>query len=145
MASITRHPFKVTFPAASIFGHPFTFKRGITDKGYVDLAEFVAHAIEIGRDGDDITIDLHVVVEYGLNLAEVASTLRNRVQYEVERLTGAYKNLTRGIVALVLMIAEAFVTATAAVVFTAYVAAAAGIATERSVPDVQPGAEDERS
>jgi uncharacterized alkaline shock family protein YloU len=29
-----------------------------------------------------------VVVEYGLNLAEVASTLRNRVRYEVERLTG---------------------------------------------------------
>ncbi len=49
MASITRHPFKVTFPAASIFGHPFTFKRGVTDKGYVDLAEFVAHAIEIER------------------------------------------------------------------------------------------------
>ena len=33
-------------------------------------------------------IDLRVVVEYGLNLAEVASTLRNRVTYEVERLTG---------------------------------------------------------
>ena len=49
MASIARHPFKVTFPAASIFGHPFTFKRGLTDKGYVDLAEFVAHAIEIER------------------------------------------------------------------------------------------------
>jgi methionine synthase II (cobalamin-independent) len=49
MASITRHPFKVTFPAASIFGHPFTFKRGLTDKGYADLAAFVAHAIEIER------------------------------------------------------------------------------------------------
>jgi 5-methyltetrahydropteroyltriglutamate--homocysteine methyltransferase len=49
MASITRHPFKVTFPAASIFGHPFTFKRGITDRGYADLDEFVAHAIEIER------------------------------------------------------------------------------------------------
>jgi 5-methyltetrahydropteroyltriglutamate--homocysteine methyltransferase len=49
MTSITRHPFKVTFPAASIFGHPFTFKRGLTDKGYADLAEFVAHAIEIER------------------------------------------------------------------------------------------------
>src|SRR6187551_3376644 len=24
MSSITRHPFKVTFPAASLFGHPFT-------------------------------------------------------------------------------------------------------------------------
>jgi 5-methyltetrahydropteroyltriglutamate--homocysteine methyltransferase len=49
MASITRHPFKVTFPAASIFGHPFSFKSGLTDKGYVDLAEFVGHAIEIER------------------------------------------------------------------------------------------------
>ena len=45
-------------------------------------------AIEIGREGDDVRVDLHVVVEYGLNLAEVASTLRNRVAYEVERLTG---------------------------------------------------------
>jgi len=44
--------------------------------------------IEIGRDGDAVAIDLHVVVEYGLNLAEVASTIRNRVSYEVERLTG---------------------------------------------------------
>ena len=35
-----------------------------------------------------MTVDLHVVVEYGLNLAEVASTIRNRVAYEVERLTG---------------------------------------------------------
>ena len=44
--------------------------------------------IEIGRDGGEVTVDLHVVVEYGLNLAEVASTIRNRVSYEVERLAG---------------------------------------------------------
>jgi uncharacterized alkaline shock family protein YloU len=46
--------------------------------------------IEIGRDGEAVTIDVRVVVEYGLNLAEVASTLRNRVTYEVERLTGLH-------------------------------------------------------
>ena len=39
-------------------------------------------------EGEGVTIDLHVVVEYGLNLAEVASTVRNRVAYEVGRLTG---------------------------------------------------------
>lgn len=39
------------------------------------------------RDGG-LEIDLHVVVEYGLNLAEVASTVRSRVGYEVERQTG---------------------------------------------------------
>ena len=49
MASITGHPFKVTFPAASIFGHPFSYKRGLTDQGYADLAGFVSHAIEIER------------------------------------------------------------------------------------------------
>jgi uncharacterized alkaline shock family protein YloU len=45
--------------------------------------------ITVGGSADEgVTIELAVIVEYGLNLAEVASTLRNRVQYEVERLTG---------------------------------------------------------
>jgi uncharacterized alkaline shock family protein YloU len=52
------------------------------------LPERPTRGIEIGGDGDGLTIDLHVVVEYGLNLAEVASTVRNRVGYEVARLTG---------------------------------------------------------
>ena len=46
-------------------------------------------AIDVSTaDGGGLRIDLHVVVEYGLNLAEVASGLRNRVAYEVGRLTG---------------------------------------------------------
>ncbi|HZR96181.1 MAG TPA: Asp23/Gls24 family envelope stress response protein [Gaiellaceae bacterium] len=52
------------------------------------LPDRTTRGIEIHRDGDDVSIDLHVVVEYGLNLAEVASTVRNRVAYEVNRLTG---------------------------------------------------------
>ena len=32
-------------------------------------------AIEVARAEDGVRVDLHVVVEYGLNLAEVASTL----------------------------------------------------------------------
>jgi uncharacterized alkaline shock family protein YloU len=35
-----------------------------------------------------VALDLYVVVEYGLNLAEVAATVRSQVAYEVERLTG---------------------------------------------------------
>jgi len=57
--------------------------------------ERITQGIQIARgsadgkgDGDGVTIDLHVIVEYGLNLAEVASTIRNRVSYEVGRLTG---------------------------------------------------------
>ncbi len=46
--------------------------------------------IEVSRDpnGGGITIDLHVVVEHGLKLTEVAATIRSQVGYEVERLTG---------------------------------------------------------
>jgi 5-methyltetrahydropteroyltriglutamate--homocysteine methyltransferase len=39
------YPFKVTFPAASIFGHPLT----TVPDAYASLDEFVDHAIEIER------------------------------------------------------------------------------------------------
>jgi uncharacterized alkaline shock family protein YloU len=58
-------------------------------RGRIARGKARALGIEIGRDRDGgVTVDLHVVVEYGLNLAEVASSVRNRVAYEVERLTG---------------------------------------------------------
>jgi uncharacterized alkaline shock family protein YloU len=43
--------------------------------------------IVVRGSDEGLRIDLHVVVEYGLNLAEVASAVRSRVAYEVERLT----------------------------------------------------------
>jgi uncharacterized alkaline shock family protein YloU len=48
----------------------------------------LTQGIAVSGDGDGLKLDLHVVVEYGLNLAEVAATVRSRVAYEVERLTG---------------------------------------------------------
>ena len=50
--------------------------------------EDATRGVEVKQDPGGVAIALHVVVEYGLNLAEVASTLRNRVAYEVERMTG---------------------------------------------------------
>jgi uncharacterized alkaline shock family protein YloU len=44
--------------------------------------------ITIDGDARGLRIELHVVVEHGLNLAEVASTVRTQVAYEVERLAG---------------------------------------------------------
>ena len=44
--------------------------------------------VEVRGTPNGLELTLHVVVEYGLNLAEVASTIRSRVAYEVERLTG---------------------------------------------------------
>ena len=44
--------------------------------------------VQIVRTPEGLAITLHVVVEHGLNLAEVASTVRSHVAYEVARLTG---------------------------------------------------------
>jgi 5-methyltetrahydropteroyltriglutamate--homocysteine methyltransferase len=49
LAETTDHPFKVTFPAASLFALPFTFKPGVNDHAYRDLDELVDHCVEIER------------------------------------------------------------------------------------------------
>ncbi len=46
LAATATRPFKVTFPAASLFRHPFTFT---PEHAYRDLEELVDHAIEIER------------------------------------------------------------------------------------------------
>ena len=49
---------------------------------------FRRDGISVEGGPDALRVELHVVVEHGLNLAEVASTVRSQVAYEVERLTG---------------------------------------------------------
>jgi len=44
--------------------------------------------VEIESSEQGIELALHVVIAYGLNLAEVAATVRSSVSYEVKRQTG---------------------------------------------------------
>ena len=63
---------------------------GMAGKGLTRLLtrDKLTQGIDVSGTEDGLRVDLHVVVEYGLNLAEVAATIRSRVAYEVERLTG---------------------------------------------------------
>jgi uncharacterized alkaline shock family protein YloU len=47
-----------------------------------------AKGIRVERRDGGVAVDLHVVVEQGLNLTEVGSAVRARVVHEVERHTG---------------------------------------------------------
>ncbi len=47
----------------------------------------LTQGVNVRREPDGLAIDLYVVVEFGLNLAEVAANLRSRVEYQVEKLT----------------------------------------------------------
>lgn len=44
--------------------------------------------IKVRQDGGRVRVDLHIVVEYGLNAAEVAGNVRSQVSYNLERTTG---------------------------------------------------------
>ena len=44
--------------------------------------------IKVGQSADQLRIKLYVIVEYGLNVAEVAGNVRSQVAYNVERMTG---------------------------------------------------------
>jgi uncharacterized alkaline shock family protein YloU len=63
---------------------------GMAAKGLKRLLtrDKLTQGIDVSSGDGGLRIGLHVVVEHGLNLAEVAATVRSRVAYEVTRLTG---------------------------------------------------------
>jgi uncharacterized alkaline shock family protein YloU len=44
--------------------------------------------IKVEQTADQLRIKLYVIVEYGLNVAEVAGNVHSQVAYNVERMTG---------------------------------------------------------
>lgn len=66
---------------------------GLTSKNIVEglaqaLVKDPTHGIEVTYDGQNITIDLYVIIEYGTRIKSVASSVRNAVQYNVEKALG---------------------------------------------------------
>jgi uncharacterized alkaline shock family protein YloU len=49
--------------------------------------ERITQGVSVRREGDGLAIELYVILEFGLNLAEVASNVRTRVVYNVEKMT----------------------------------------------------------
>lgn len=59
---------------------------------YQGVADLLARdrlhqGIRVERRKDQLVIDLYIIVEYGLNIAEVAANVRSQVTYNVERST----------------------------------------------------------
>jgi uncharacterized alkaline shock family protein YloU len=79
---------------AQIVGHTAAESYGVVGMGgrhglgKLLSRDRLTQGISVSSCDDGLVLDLHVVVEYGLNLAEVAAAIRARVSYEVERLTG---------------------------------------------------------
>lgn len=48
----------------------------------------IRKGIDVAQREEGLTVEVRVVVEHGLNLAEVATGVRERVLYELERMVG---------------------------------------------------------
>ncbi len=44
--------------------------------------------IKVEQTGDQLRIKLYIIIEFGLNVAEVAGNVRSQVAYNVEKMTG---------------------------------------------------------
>lgn len=50
--------------------------------------EHLARGVDVALDGDRVTIDLYIIVQYGTKISEVAHNVMDKVRYSVESLLG---------------------------------------------------------
>lgn len=60
------------------------FLRGIMNLVIRDLA----YGVEINLNGEQIGIDIYIVIEYGVRITEVASSVASSIKFNVEKYTG---------------------------------------------------------
>jgi len=58
--------------------------------GLVELLgnENLSRGVKVVSQGSEVSIDLHIIVEYGISIATVAKNIIETVKYKVENLTG---------------------------------------------------------
>lgn len=78
------------FAATSCFGVKGMAVRSVTD-GLVHLLrrEAMSKGVRVTFNEDDsISIDLHIMVDRGVNLSAISSSIINKVRYDVTKATG---------------------------------------------------------
>jgi uncharacterized alkaline shock family protein YloU len=81
---------------ASIVNHAVRQCYGVVDMANKNLTESITHllskeghqGIDIAIDGNDVCIDVYVVIEYGMRISAVADSIKNSVGFHVERSLG---------------------------------------------------------
>ena len=63
---------------------PRDLMEGITSS----LTKVPPHGVAVHYNGEEIDIDVHIVVEYGTRITTVANSVANTVRYQVEKALG---------------------------------------------------------
>jgi uncharacterized alkaline shock family protein YloU len=81
---------------ASIAYHATLTSYGVVDLAPKNLAEGIAstltkeppHGIAVHYNGEEIDIDVHIIIEYGTRITSVANSVANTIRYQVEKALG---------------------------------------------------------
>ena len=68
------------------------YTRGIKDAISDLLNKNAFNGVKVTCNGDKISLDLYVIVKFGVSLAAVAETIKQTVKYQVEKFTGMIVN-----------------------------------------------------
>ena len=50
--------------------------------------KFLNQGVAVSESGGELLIDLHIIITYGVNIAAVVDSIRNKVRYTVKEATG---------------------------------------------------------
>ena len=85
---------------ATIAYHAMLQSYGVVGLAPKNLAEGLAHnitkepsrGVSVRFTGDDIDIDIHIIVEYGTRISSVANSVASAVRFQVEKALGTPVN-----------------------------------------------------
>jgi uncharacterized alkaline shock family protein YloU len=64
---------------------PMGWRQGVSE---ILGRDALSQGVDVNLEGDEVKIDLYVIMCYGVRIAEVASSIMETVQYEIEKMTG---------------------------------------------------------
>jgi uncharacterized alkaline shock family protein YloU len=81
---------------ATIAYHATLTSYGVVDLAPKNLAEGIAatltrepaHGVAVHYNGEEIDIDIHIIIEYGTRITSVADSVANTVRFHVEKALG---------------------------------------------------------
>ncbi len=81
---------------ASIVNHAVRQCYGVVGMANKNLADGIAHllskdsrqGIEVTIEGKEITVDVYVIVEYGMRVSAVANSVKNTISFHIEEALG---------------------------------------------------------
>jgi uncharacterized alkaline shock family protein YloU len=82
IATIAYHAARQSYGVVGLA--PKNLVNGLTQA----LVKDPTHGVEVHYDGNQVNIDIYIVIEYGTRIKSVASSVSNTVRFHVERALG---------------------------------------------------------